>query len=154
MKCWFLTNLSRIPDCNSHLWEEGSRAGTVGCPPPPQTVFWECLQSGRWGMCKKKTLDPCNVPSNPALLLQGETHSAPSRSSLGTAASSLLPAPCFPFIQKPHSPKQHSLPTSNFLLHRRKDASGDPHTPTQHSLHVWNRSMDLVAMINQLPLRA
>lgn len=153
MKCWFLTNLSRIPDCNSHLWEEGSRAGTVGCPPPRQ--YSESAYNQEDGACaRKRHLTHAMFLPTQLCSSRGETHSAPSRSSLGTAASSLLPAPCFPFIQKPHFPKQHSLPTSNFLLHRRKDASGDPHTPTQHSLHVWNRSMDLVAMINQLPLRA
>lgn len=55
----------------SLLWEEDGRAGVMGCFPPQKQYSESAYNKENSDMCKRKTLDLCNVPSNPALLLRG-----------------------------------------------------------------------------------
>lgn len=120
----------------------------------PQRQYSESAHNQDHGMCKRETLDLCKVPSNPALLVQGRAHSAPSRiqqdmnCSILSASSSLLSIyPGLLLFQATFTT------TSNSLLHRRRATSGDATHPClpRTLLHIWNRSTDLAEIISQPP---
>lgn len=69
MKSWFLTKLSMIPVLIPTVGR-GQTAELAAWAVLPQRQHSESVHNREHGTCKRETLDLCNVPANPALLVQ------------------------------------------------------------------------------------
>lgn len=117
MKCGRLSNPSRIP--TSSFLPPVGRRWQSWCPMQRPSSENAYSRENR-DVCKRKTLNLCNVSFQPSFAPRGQARSAPSRSRTRTAESSLPLAPHFPFIQGHHFPKQPSLSTSNSCFTERE----------------------------------